>query len=186
MARLGAALKATRLARRPKLTEERAAREAGFSRATLQNIEKGIASARVTPTIREYARHLGWAEGAIERVLAGEEPRMAPDTADQAETPDAKASTAPPPKEGPPLPLRVVDAIESEGALVDTALIPLGDDATMVLLVKGRPGATADEVRASATPEEVLAAMEAYRRSLSPQVQELATDTEQSPAANDA
>lgn len=185
MARLGAALKATRLARRPKLTEEQVARAAGFSRATLQNIEKGTASAKVTSTIREYARYLGWTDDSIERAFAGQAPRLLPDT--EVGTEGAEVASAPSPAaEGSPLPLRVVDAIESDGALVDTALIPLGNDATMVLLVKGRPGATADEVRASATPEEVLAAMEAYRRSLSPQVQELATDAEQSHAANDA
>ncbi|MFF3094225.1 helix-turn-helix domain-containing protein [Streptomyces cyaneofuscatus] len=187
MARLGAALKATRLARRPKLTEEQVAREVGFSRATLQNIEKGIASTKVTPTIREYARYLGWTDDSIERVLAGGEPQLVQD-GDK----ETGGEATPPPAtlrrhgESAPLPLRVVDAIESEGALVDTALIPLGEDATMVLLVKGRPGATADEVRASATPEEVLAAMEAYRRTLHPQMRELATDQEQSPAANDA
>ncbi|MFE5958968.1 helix-turn-helix domain-containing protein [Streptomyces rubiginosohelvolus] len=185
MARLGAALKATRLARQPKLTEEQVARAAGFSRATLQNIEKGTASAKVTSTIREYARYLGWTDDSIERAFAGQAPRLLPDAEDGTE--GAGAVSAPPrTTEGSPLPLRVVDAIESDGALVDTALIPLGEDATMVLLVKGRPGATADQVRASATPEEILAALEAYRRT-QPQARELSTEEQgQSHAANDA
>ncbi|NEB42347.1 helix-turn-helix transcriptional regulator [Streptomyces sp. SID14515] len=180
MARLGAALKATRLARRPKPTQVEAADAIDVSRANLQAIERGTASTKVTPAIRAYARYLGWTTESVDRVLIGGEPELAQATETKEPDPEQRIST-----EAARLPLRVVDAIESEGALVDTALIPLGDDATMVLVVKGRPGATADEIRASATTEEILAALEAYRRSR-PHLRELRTDQEQSPAANDA
>jgi len=180
MARLGAALKATRLARRPKPTQVEAADAIDVSRANLQSIERGTASSKVTPAIRAYARYLGWTHDSIDRVLAGGEPELAQTEEAQEADPEQRISM-----DAARLPLRVVDAIESEGALVDTALIPLGDDATMVLVVKGRPGATADEIRASATTEEILAALEAYRRSR-PHVRELKTNQDQSRAANDA
>lgn len=179
MARLGTALKATRDARRPKCTQVEAANALGVSRATLQSIERGTASTKVTPTIRSYAHYLGWTDDSIEHVLGGGQPQIAQDTG-VTESSSTRSSAGP-----ARLPMRVVDAIESEGALVDTALIPLGEDATMVLVVKGRPGASADEVRASASPDEILAALEAYRRT-HPEMRELATDQEQSPLANDA
>src|SRR5688572_10212326 len=79
--RLGQALKATRSktrdARGAKLTQEQAAVELGVSRSVIQNIERGIGFDKPTPTIREYARRLGWAEGSVDRVLAGGDPAHA-------------------------------------------------------------------------------------------------------------
>ena len=45
----------------------------GVGRGAVGNIERGDV-ARVTPTIREYARAVGWTDDSPERVLAGREP----------------------------------------------------------------------------------------------------------------
>ncbi|MEV6081276.1 helix-turn-helix transcriptional regulator [Streptomyces sp. NPDC052069] len=165
-ARLGAALKATRLARDPKLTQEGAAAALNVSRATVQNLERGTGSAKVSPTVRAYAQLLGWTADSVDRVLAGGEPRIAGE-------PGAEPSATFEPSR---LPLRIVDEIESGGALVDTAVIPLGEDATMVIVVKGRP---------DASPAEIQAALEAWRRA-QPQLRDLSADQDQLRAANGA
>ncbi|GAQ64110.1 hypothetical protein SsS58_04500 [Streptomyces scabiei] len=45
----------------------------GVTRGAVGNIERGDV-ARMTPTIREYARVVGWTDDSPERVLAGREP----------------------------------------------------------------------------------------------------------------
>ena len=45
----------------------------GVTRGAIGNIERGDV-ARLTPTIREYARAVGWTDDSPERVLAGGEP----------------------------------------------------------------------------------------------------------------
>lgn len=165
--RLGAALKATRLSRKPRLTQEAVASTLDVSRATVQNIERGVGATKATPTIRAYAQLLGWTPASVDRVLAGGEPSLA-----GAEGGDVAAI----PPEPSRLPLRIVDELADEGALLDTAVIPLGADASMVIVVKGRP---------DASPEEIRAALEAWRRA-QPQLRELSTGQPQSPAANEA
>lgn len=163
-ARLGAALKATRQRRKPRLTQEAVASSLDVSRATVQNIERGTGPTKATPTIRAYAALLGWTPTSVDRVLAGGEPALAgEDGADE-------ANLAEPSR----LPLRIVDELSDDGALLDTAVIPLGDDASMVIVVKGRP---------DASPEEIRAALEAWRRA-QPRLRELSTDQPQSPNAN--
>jgi DNA-binding XRE family transcriptional regulator len=165
-ARLGAALKATRLGRKPRLTQEAVAASLDISRATVQNIENGSTS-KVTPTtVRAYAALLGWTPTSVDRVLSGGEPTLA------GEESTGEASLAEPSR----LPLRIVDELSDDGALLDTAVIPLGDDASMVIVVKGRPDATPDEIRT---------ALEAWRRA-QPQLREISTGQPQSPTANGA
>lgn len=64
------------------LTQVEAAERLGVSRGPIQNIERGRTGgqrpSKVTGTMRSYARLLGWADGSIERVLAGGEPEEAP------------------------------------------------------------------------------------------------------------
>ncbi|MFE9398593.1 helix-turn-helix transcriptional regulator [Streptomyces flavidovirens] len=139
LAQLGAALKATRVARRPKLTQEEVASNLGVSRATVQNIERGVGFSKVTPTIRAYAHLLDWTADSIDRVLAGGEPGLVHDAS------ASPRATSVPPAKPSRLPLRVVDEIESSGALVDTAVIPLGDGGNMVVIVTGKEDATPEE-----------------------------------------
>ncbi|NUP23578.1 MAG: helix-turn-helix domain-containing protein [Streptomyces sp.] len=163
-ARLGAALKATRLSRSPRLTQEAVAAALDVSRATVQNIERGTGPTKATPSIRAYAALLGWTPASVDKVLAGGDPTLVgeEDAGEAAITESGR------------LPLRIVDELSDDGALLDTAVIPLGDDASMVIVVKGRP---------DASPEEIRAALEAWRRA-QPQLRELSTDQPQSPAAN--
>ncbi|WP_263165462.1 helix-turn-helix transcriptional regulator [Streptomyces sp. SCSIO ZS0520] len=156
-ARLGDAFQHARAARDPKLTQDDAAQALGVSRATVQNMERGKGTTKVTPTMRAYAQLLGWTPGSIEAVLEGGEPSY---------TSDAAAAIGAVPETG--LPLRIVHELERPGELVDTAVIPLTDDADMVVVVKGRQ---------TATREQLLAALEAWRRA-EPQLQSLDDDEE--------
>lgn len=131
--RLGKALQATRRARTPKITQDQAAAELGVSRSAIQNIERGVGFTKTTPTLREYARRLGWQDGSIDAVLAGGEPTLA------GEDP----ALAPAELHG--LPSRVKRELEQEGDLVDTAVIQLPGGGTAVVIVKDQPGATPEQ-----------------------------------------
>lgn len=136
LARLGAALKATRLSRKPKLTQDSVAAALGISRGTVQNIERGTGFVKVTPTIRAFAQLVGWKPGSIERVLAGGEP-VPGEHGDEVEQPS--------PAESSRLPLRIQDEIEGDRPLVDTRVIPLGDGTNMVVIVTGKENPTREE-----------------------------------------
>ncbi|WP_078999103.1 helix-turn-helix domain-containing protein [Streptomyces sp. WM4235] len=131
-ARLGKALKAARQA--IGLTQEQLAAELGVSRSVVQGIERGKPHSKPSLTMRAYARRVGWATDSIDEVLAGREPRLA-----------AQPEAAAEPPAG--LPLRIVDELADDGALLDTVVVPLGGDARMVVVVKGRPGASPEEIR---------------------------------------
>ncbi|APE21339.1 MULTISPECIES: helix-turn-helix domain-containing protein [Streptomyces] len=138
--RLGKALRDARRAAAVSLTQEEMAEEIGVGRSVIQLIEAGNEYKKPTPSIRAYATRVGWAEGSVEAVLAGGEPTF-------------KEIAAPAPETGPPvdagLPLRIVHELKGKGDLLDTAVIPLGDDASMVVVVKGKPGASLAEIERS-------------------------------------
>ncbi|MDX3162381.1 helix-turn-helix transcriptional regulator [Streptomyces scabiei] len=69
--RLGEKLRAARIA--IDLEQQQIAAQVGIGRRAIGNIEHG-AVAKLTPTIREYARIVGWTDDSPERVLAGDEP----------------------------------------------------------------------------------------------------------------
>lgn len=145
-ARLGAALRAAR--EDLGLGQRDVADRIGVTRNALRNIEIGMIS-RVTPTVREYTRIVGWTEGSIEAVLSGSEPTR------EAVPPDEPATvTVDSPEE---LPVRIQAALASGGPVLDTAVINLpgedGEDseAQMVIVVKGRTG--------DATPEQIRRAL---------------------------
>lgn len=145
---LGAELKAAREAR--SYTQAAVAEMIGVKRGTMRNIENGDI-ARVTPTVRAYARAVGWEEGSVDAVLAGGVPTEAPSAAYSSEVRDATAAeniAGAAPEE---LPLRIQAALR-EGPLIDTAVINLpGDDdgpeGQMVVIVKGRTGATPEQLK---------------------------------------
>lgn len=134
--RLGAALQAARQEMAPKLTQDELAAELGVGRSVIQNIERGQAFKKPTPTIRHFARRVGWTDDSVDKVLAGGEPQLAD---------RAQESTATQPSAGPALPTRIEHELKSEGELVDTVVIPLGDGGSVVLVAKNPAGATPEQ-----------------------------------------
>lgn len=167
-ARLGKAL--SRARKRGDRTQRDVAAALSISLATVQNIERGKSArgepfTRVTPTVRAYAQLMDWTPESIEAVLGGGEPTLLPG---QAEAPAAEDRRVP---EGAGLPLRIVERLERPGELVDSAVIPLTDSADMVVVVKGKPTATREQMRA---------ALEVWLRT-QPQLQ--SRDDDEEPAA---
>lgn len=167
--RLGTALQAARQAIEPELTQDDLAVELGVGRSTIQNIERGQAFKRPTPTIRTFARRVGWTDDSVDRVLAGGEPQLTDRTPEPA---DPHLST------GPALPLRIKHELAGEGELIETVVIPLGDGASAVVVVKNPP---------DATPEQRQRNLDAWLR-MQAQLRELdysgENGTRTSPAAN--
>ncbi|MEU7032668.1 helix-turn-helix transcriptional regulator [Streptomyces sp. NPDC046237] len=138
--RLGKALQAAR--RALGVTQEEMANALGVGRSVIQLIEGGNEYKKPTASMRTYATRVGWADGSIERVLAGGEPIQAAAGAPAAEP--GRTADENPVETG--LPVRIVHELKSRGDLLDTAVIPLGDGASMVVVVKGKPGASVDEI----------------------------------------
>lgn len=138
--RLGKALGDARKAPSVALTQEQMAEAIGVGRSVIQLIEAGNEYKKPTASMRAFAARVGWADGSIEAVLAGGEP-----TLKGAPAPASSASV--PPDSG--LPLRIVHELKGKGDLLDTAVIPLGEDASMVVVVKGKPGASMEEIERS-------------------------------------
>jgi transcriptional regulator with XRE-family HTH domain len=69
--RLGQELRAARIDLG--IEQQQIAVAIGVGRGAVGNIERGVV-AKLTPTIREYARAVGWTDDSPERVLAGGEP----------------------------------------------------------------------------------------------------------------
>ena len=164
--RLGAALKAAREALSPKLRQDELAAELGVGRSAIQNIERGQAFKKPTPTIRAFARRVGWTEDSVDRVLAGGDPVDSPSV-------EARQQAL-----GPALPTRIEHELNQEGDLVDTAVIPLGDGASAVVVVKNPAGAT---------PAQRQKNLDAWLR-MQGHLEELdyTDDADRSPAANDS
>jgi DNA-binding XRE family transcriptional regulator len=170
--RLGAALQAARQAVTPELTQDELAAELGVGRSTIQNIERGQAFKKPSPTIRAFARRVGWTDESVDRVLAGGEPEFTSAQGRQAPQP------SPQPSAGPALPQRIQHELDQEGELVETMVIPLGDGASAVVVVKNPP---------DATPEQRQRNLDAWLR-MQAQLRELdysgENGTRKSPAAN--
>jgi DNA-binding XRE family transcriptional regulator len=133
-ARLGAALQAARQARETNQVEM--GHRIGISRGAIQNIERGNVK-KITPSLRAFAREVGWTPESLEVVLAGGEPEMAAPPEERAQG-DRAAD----------LPLRIVREL-GEGDLLDSTVIPLSDhgDGRMVIVVRGKPDATPDQIK---------------------------------------
>jgi DNA-binding XRE family transcriptional regulator len=142
-ARLGAALKADR--ERQGHTQKTAARALSAALTSIQEIERGHEYTKPTRTIRAYAQMLGWTEGSVEQVLAG----GAPDYL-RTDTPPTDAAVHEAPADtdfdDKRLPLRIVHELSDEGELLDTAVIKIGEKGRAVIVVKGEPGVSADEL----------------------------------------
>ncbi|MFC5883330.1 helix-turn-helix domain-containing protein, partial [Streptomyces virginiae] len=115
-ARLGKALQAARKA--SGVTQEQLADELGVGRSVVQLIERGKQFSKPSQTQRAFARRVGWADGSIEAVLAGGEPTVEPAATPPPVPDDALTESR--------LPLRIVDELADDGALLDTTVVPLG------------------------------------------------------------
>ncbi|MEU0659554.1 helix-turn-helix domain-containing protein [Streptomyces lavendulocolor] len=140
--RLGTALRDARRAHPVQLTQEQMAEELGVGRSVIQLIEGGQEYKKPTLTIKAYARRVGWTEDSVDRVLAGGSPRYATDEA-------ATGAELAEPAADSKLPLRIQHELRQDGELVDTAVIPLGDGGTMVVVVKNPAGATPEQRKAN-------------------------------------
>lgn len=131
--RLADAVEAAREAK--SLTQVALAEAAGVSESTVQNLESGVERKRVPASLPKVERALGWSPGSGERVLEGGDPTL---TAEE---------TGAPPTD---LPLRIIQELQ-DGPLLDTTVLdltPLGSNARMIVVVKGEPDASPEQIRA--------------------------------------
>jgi transcriptional regulator with XRE-family HTH domain len=168
--KLAAAVRAAREARG--LSQVALAELAGISEGSVQNLEDpSRRPGRIPPSLAKVEPHLGWAEGSGVAILKGGEPTPAPVTHEGA----ASLRGGKDRLRGK-LPLRIVDELESDDPLLDSAVIQLPGTkgVRMTVVVHGQP---------DASPEEIQDALLAWRRAES-KLQGLTDDETDRPAAN--
>lgn len=148
-ARLATAIRAAREARG--LSQEALAERAGVAEGSVQNLEAGKPRNRMPQTIAKIEPHLGWAEGSGRLILDGGDPIPA------GSTPGEDSSEASTDKIRRKYSLRIVDELESDDPLVDSAVIQLpgANGARMTVVVHGNP---------DATPQQIQDALLAWRK----------------------
>jgi transcriptional regulator with XRE-family HTH domain len=148
--KLATAIRAARDARG--LSQGALAELAGISEGSVQNLESGKPRTRMPQSLAKIEPHLGWATGSGVAILNGEEPTPVP-VAHEASA-DLRGGKDRLRKK---LPLRIVDELESDDPLLDSAVIQLPGvgGARMTVVVHGRP---------DATPEQIQEALLAWRR----------------------
>ncbi|MEU2603206.1 helix-turn-helix domain-containing protein [Streptomyces albus] len=162
---------AIRAARKQKgWTQVQLADAADVSEATVQNLESGTTRRNVPTSLPKVERALGWSAGSGEAVLLGGEPSPLKHDADTSsrDVPDG-------------LPLRIVQEL-ADGPLLDTKVLdltPLGSDARMIVVVKGNPTASAEQLR-----NDLLAWAKAQRHLQN--LEDDKPDDGESPTANEA
>ncbi|RXS78866.1 XRE family transcriptional regulator [Streptomyces sp. TM32] len=162
--RLAEAIKDARQALR--LTQVDLASAAGVSESTIQNLEAGESRSRIPTSLPRVERALNWREGSAQAVLEGGEPTPSHDD----DTDRAGTVTE--------LPLRIVQEL-ADGPLLDTTVLdltPLGSDARMIVVVKGKPDASPEQIR-----KDLLAWAAAQRH-----LENLGGSEDQSPSASEA
>lgn len=138
--RLSRAIKDARV--RLHLTQKALADAAGVSEGTVQNLEAGETRHRLPPSLPKVEAALGWEHGSAHSVLAGGEPTLTPARTEAAPVSEGSSAMG-------DLPLRIVQEL-TDGPLLDTAVLDLsqlGSDARMVVVVKGKDGASPDQIR---------------------------------------
>lgn len=139
--RLGHALAAAR--KEAGLTQVDVAERLSVTRTPVQAIERGIQPngkpfAKVSPTMRAYARLVGWTEDSPELILQGQEPE--PATQPVPEPADPKSDLPP-----------AVDRELRKGRTLDHAVVHLSgedddDDVRLVVILKGAEGMSEEEI----------------------------------------
>jgi transcriptional regulator with XRE-family HTH domain len=167
-ARLAEAIRAAREARG--LTQVALAELAGVSEGSVQNLESGESRTRIPPTLSKVEAHIGWETGSGRAVLSGGEPTLLLSRSRSVGGQNAKD------KLRRKLPLRIVDELESDDPLLDSAVIQLPgvDGARMTVVVHGQR---------DATPEQIQEALLAWRKA-ERQLHRLPDDNEEAQAAN--
>ncbi|MFI0718875.1 helix-turn-helix domain-containing protein [Streptomyces sp. NPDC021224] len=129
---LGAAFAASR--RSQNLTQDDVAARTGVAVSTIQAIDQGGPFKGITASMRLYAVVLSWAPGSIEAVLDGGKPKLleAPQTSEAG----IKG-----------LPYRMAQAL-ADGTALDTRFRSIGPHGEIVMLLKGREGASPEELGA--------------------------------------
>lgn len=126
------------------LTQVEVADRLSVTRTPIQAIERGVqpngnAFTKVTPTMRAYARLVGWTEDSPTRILAGQEPEQAMQPASSAT--DGTKSDLPP----------AIDRELRSGKTLDHTVVHLSgegddDDVRLVVVLKGAEGMTEEEI----------------------------------------
>ncbi|MEE4419616.1 helix-turn-helix domain-containing protein [Streptomyces bugieae] len=150
-----------------RLTQVDLAHAAGVSESTVQNLEAGGSRTRIPTSLSKIEVALGWVEGGAIDVLEGGEPALAASGDDQGVSGSVIE-----------LPLRIMQEL-SDGPLLDTTVLdltPLGSDARMIVVVKGSPDASPEQLRRD------LAAWATAQR----QLQNLGPEGDDPAAANEA
>lgn len=140
--RLGKAFRTDR--ERQSLRQKDAAAALGVGLTSIQDIERGHEYTKPTLTIRAYANLLGWVPESVDTVLAGG--NISHTAAEAPPASSASESLADADIGGQRLPLRIVHELSDEGELLDTAVIKIGDKGRAVIVVKGEPGVSAEEL----------------------------------------
>lgn len=125
------------------MTQVDLAEAAEVSESSVQNLEAGKERTRTPPTLIKVERALGWTAGSAATVLAGGDPTKAErSTATRTPVqPEAQSDI-----QGSGLPLRIIQEL-TDGPLLDTTVMQLGSDSKMVIVVKGTPDATPEQIR---------------------------------------
>ncbi|MGW3491952.1 helix-turn-helix domain-containing protein [Streptomyces sp. NPDC001054] len=116
------------------LSQVQLADKAGVSESTVQNLEAGHRRTRMPTSLPGVERALGWAPESAASILTGGEPTPLPEPAPEA----------------PKLPLRIQQEL-ADGQLIDATVLDLapGSGAKMIVVVKGEPDASPEEIRTS-------------------------------------
>lgn len=130
-AQLGMAFAASRKSQN--LTQDDVAARTGVGVSTIQAIEQGGPFKGITASMRLYAVLLGWAPGSIEAVLDGGTPTEMP-------PPTGEAGIK-------GMPYRMAQAL-ADGTALDTRFLPIGPGGEIVILLKGREGASPGDLGA--------------------------------------
>lgn len=148
--RLGNAFRADR--ERQRRTQKEVATALGAAKTSIQDIERGHEYTKPTRTIHAYAELLGWTRDSVDSVLAGGDESHGHGSASpaparlQASGEAAREALADVELDGQRLPLRIVHELSDDGALLDTTVIKIGEKGRAVIIVKGDPGVTPDEL----------------------------------------
>lgn len=143
--RLGGVIRAAR--KRKGLSQVRLGDAIGVKRTVIQTIERGHEFQSVTATLRDIERILEWGQGSIEHILDGGDPLPSDTPGNRYYTKHARQDS------GGELPVRISRAL-TEGTTLDTAILPLSPNTEMVVVVKGKPNATHDQIMAALTAWE--------------------------------